>query len=970
MTSRRSNLFLVLLIVLALCGVGLLAVPGSPYHRGVTKGLDLQGGLEVILRAQPPKGHPLQKSDLDRAVSIMRSRVDKLGVSEPIIREQSPDEIVIQLAGIHDPDQAAAIIGKTAQLELYDLTPALESPSIDVSGNNITVYTNLYKLLSAVQSRATTGGPPSGYVLFKPVKIKTPTVTGTGKKKKTVVKTSTVWVVATNGGPTSTLHRDPTTGNPGLLDTHGGKVPTGWKVLKVPPKTEVITCSAASTTVCPGDTNANGLPPAGKQDYYLFKHGSYPGDRYATDGQYPNMTGNELNLSGVRQDFDTTTGEPIVLLAFKGKGNAAFLQVTKNEAIRGETLGLTSSTSSNQCGAPCAFAIVLDNQIRSWPAISAHDNPGGIDPRGTGAEINGIGSLSEAKQLALVLQTGALPVKFVTVERTDVSATLGKDSLKQAQNAAIGGLIIVALFLLLLYRFLGLVAVIGLAIYASFMYAAILLFGVTLTLPGFAGLILTIGVAADANVVIFERIKEEARAGRSVRAAVSAGYAKGFRTIVDANVVTAITALILFAVASADVKGFALMLLIGTVVSLITAVAATRAMLGLLAGFRWFANPRFMGAHHSQRGAFLQIDFMRRMKLWFALSGIIIVLGAGSLATRGLNLGIDFKGGVQISFATTKPTNISSVRDAAKSVGHADAVVQGRGKSSNNGNDYNSFQVDLKKLNPNAQTNLENAFVNQANARTPSVKNVSSSFGRQIAKAAIIAILFSLLVITLYIAVRFKGISFAIPVIVAMIHDVIITVGVYSLTGREVTENTVAAVLTVLGYSIYDTIIIFDRIRENVPIMRRASFATLVNVSLWETIRRSLATTFITLLPVGALFFFGGATLKDFAFALLVGITSGAYSSIFIAAPMLTLWKQREPEYARRKGETTPEGSRSQPLLAEAEQAASEEPTPETPVDVAERVFGDGAGTGAVDDAAAKLERRRQRRKRPHGRAR
>ena len=191
---------------------------------------------------------------------------------------------------------------------------------------------------------------------------------------------------------------------------------------------------------------------------------------------------------------------------------------------------------------------------------------------------------------------------------------------------------------------------IGLGIYAAFMYGAILLFGVTLTLPGFAGLILTIGVAADSNVVVFERIKEEARAGKSVRAAIAAGYAKGFRTIIDANVVTAITALILFAVATAEVKGFALMLLIGTVVSLITAVAATRAMLGLLAGFRWFENPSFMGAGGSQRGRFLQIDFMKRTLLWFAISGAILVIGVVSLAIRGLNLGIDFKGGVQITF--------------------------------------------------------------------------------------------------------------------------------------------------------------------------------------------------------------------------------------------------------------------------------------------------------------------------------
>ena len=238
---------------------------------------------------------------------------------------------------------------------------------------------------------------------------------------------------------------------------------------------------------------------------------------------------------------------------------------------------------------------MLDREIRSAPTIDFNQNPNGI-PGNNGAQITGIGNITEAKNLALVLQTGALPYNFRQLEKTEISATLGKDSLQQAKRAAIGGLLIVALFLLLFYRFLGLVAVIGLGIYVAFLYAAVLLFHVTLTLPGFAGLILTIGVAADANVVVFERIKEEVRAGKSVRAAISAGYSKGFHTIIDANVVTAITALVLFLVATAGVKGFALMLLIGTVISLVTAVAATRAMLGLLAGFRWFDNPSFMGA--------------------------------------------------------------------------------------------------------------------------------------------------------------------------------------------------------------------------------------------------------------------------------------------------------------------------------------------------------------------------------------
>ncbi len=950
MSSRRANIVLVLLIVLALCGVALLAVPGSPFHRGVKKGLDLQGGLEVVFKAEPPKGHKLTEADLDRSVDIMRDRVDRLGVASPEIRKQSPDQIVIQLAGVHDPDQAAAIIGTTAQLELYDMVPALEPPSISAANNSVVAFTNLYQLLSGVQSRAQTA--PSGYVLFRPHKVTT--TTGTGRKKET--HTTTTWTRV--AGPIATLHHDPTTGNAGLLDTYHGKVPVGWKVLNVPARTAVVSCSAASSQVCPGDQL--GTPPAGGTDWYLFKHGYYPANRYATNGKFPNMTGSMLKLSGVRQDFDPTSGEPVVLLAFNGAGNKAFLQVTKNEAVRGQIAGLTN----NNCGELCAFAIVLDNEIRSWPTIDPGQNPHGIDPRGSGAEINNIGSLTAAKQLALVLQTGALPVSFKTVERTDVSATLGKDSLKQAQNAAIGGLIVVALFLLFLYRFLGLVAVIGLGIYAAFMYAAILLFGVTLTLPGFAGLILTIGVAADANVVIFERIKEESRAGKSVKAAIATGYARGFHTIVDANVVTAITALILFAVATAEVKGFALMLLIGTAVSLITAVAATRAMLGLLAGFKWFENPRFMGAAGTQRGRFLQIDFMRRRYTWFAISGAVLLIGAGSLAIRGLNLGIDFKGGVQITFKTPSYTSLSDVRNQAKAIGRADAVVQGRGPSQNGGEDYKSFQIRLKKLQPAEQDRLTTLLTENVHATAPGVKNVSSSFGRQIARSAILAILFSLFVITLYITIRFHGLAFAIPVIAAMLHDVLITIGVYSVTGREVTEATVAAVLTVLGYSIYDTIIIFDRVRENVPIMRRASFARIVNVSLWETIRRSIATTFITLLPVAALFFFGGATLKDFAFALLIGVTSGAYSSIFIAAPLLTIWKERDPEYARRKAQDTPEFGLGTPVLAEAEAAAAAQPVPDTPIEAVEHLR-------EHSDADAKREARRQRRKsRPHGRAR
>ena len=266
---------------------------------------------------------------------------------------------------------------------------------------------------------------------------------------------------------------------------------------------------------------------------------------------------------------------------------------------------------------------------------------------------------------------------------------------------------------------------------------------------------------------------------------------------------------------------------------------------------------------------------------------------------------------------------------------------------------------------------LQSSLTRAVDAQSFGVKNVSASFGRQIARGAILAIIVSLLLIVIYISARFQW-KFAMPVLIALAHDIIITVGIYALLGREVTTSTVAAVLTVLGYSIYDTIIIFDRIRENIPLMKRASFRVIGNVSLWETIPRSLATTFITLLPIVSLLLFGGDTLKDFAFALLVGIGSGAYSSIFIAAPLVAVFKEREPEYARRRDdEHAVEGSvggalletPAEPVPAQPAVAASVAPAAPAPV-----AASDGPVSAA---AAAKRERRRQRRSgRPHGRPR
>ena len=933
--NRRPHLVLVGLIVAGLIGVGLLAIPGSPVKDSPTLGLDLQGGLEVTLQAVPPPNRPLEESDLNRSVEILRDRVDRLGVAEPEIRKQGSDQIVIDLPGVDDPNRVIGILGQTAQLELFDLEANLRPPSIGASLQP-RPQESLYSLLAGQQSLVDEKDETTWYLFDAKKKVKA----GPTRERAGLLQTATVEEAG-----------------------KAGELPKGWRIFGVPPKTAVLTCGVGEV-VCPGV----GVENPQQNFYYLIRYDLTNPDE---SKRAPEMLGDDLKLAGTRQDYDTTTGEPIVTMQFTNKGGDKFGEITNREADRGRAQFNISGGGGDPAAYFQHFAIVLDRQIKSWPSIDFERYPNGIG--GTnGAQITGIGDLGEAQDLALVLQSGALPVTFTTLESTTISATLGKDSLREAWRAAIAGLLVVALFLLVFYRVLGIVAVIGLGIYAAFLYAAILLFNVTLTLPGFAGIILTLGVAADANIVIFERVKEEYRAGKSVRAAIAAGYGKGFATIIDANVVTAITAMVLFLVATAGVKGFALMLLIGTLMSLLTAVAATRAILGLLAGFRWFDNPRLMGAE-GEPPAWIRRDFVGLRKYWFAISATVLAVSLLAIGIRGMNWGIDFEGGTKVTFTTPQPEALEDVRSEAARIGQAGASVIGRGTELP-GERFKGFQIQTEELAPAEATALTQSLRRSFDADS-SVQTVSASFGRQIAEGAILAIVVSLLLISIYIAFRFQ-VKFATPVMIALLHDVLITVGIYALLGREVTTATVAAVLTVLGYSIYDTIIIFDRIRENIPLMKRASFRTLSNVSLWETIPRSLATTFITLLPITALYLFGGATLKDFAFALLVGIGAGSYSSIFIAAPLLAWLKEREPEYARKKDEVAADAGSVGGLLREAEQLAAARPTPDL---VPDALQGDGDGAeapapapAATDAAAAsKRERRRQRRSaRPHGRAR
>jgi SecD/SecF fusion protein len=650
-----------------------------------------------------------------------------------------------------------------------------------------------------------------------------------------------------------------------LLLRYDNKVPRTAEIVRVPRGYVIFTQQV--------ETPRQNAPALKRTSYVLMRNA-------------PALLGNEVDRAA--QSFDQTRGGvPIVVINFTGEGKRHFRDVTRDLAERGRREGQNQS-----------FAAVLDGEIITTPTIDYQDYPTGLDAD-NGVQIEGNFSVGEAQKLADQINSGALPVELEVISRREVSATLGKQSLRQGLIAGLVGLALVIAFLLAYYRLMGVIAAFALIVYGLFLYAVVEIVPITLTLPGIAGVILTIGVASDANVVVFERAREEARAGRTGSGAVLAAYKNAFSAIIDANLVTLLTAVILFLFSTASVKGFAFALFVGVLLSLFTAYLATRAAFGVFGDSKPFRNPRLTGI--LQREPKWKFDFVGRWRLWLAISFVPLALGVIVISLNGLNLGLDFKSGTRLTTSFEKPASETSVRNALADLGYGDAKVQATAESIQGRGRVEGFQIQTKTLDPKEVSDLR-ASLDQRfgiDTETYSLEVVGPTFGDEVIRKAVIAIVLSFLLIIAYLTIRFE-LKLALPALASVVHDVWLTISIYSLVGREVTSATVAAILTILGYSLYDVVIVFDRIRENVPLMRRSTYRDIVNRSVHETLNRSMITAFLTLLPVVILLFFGGDTLKDFAFALTIGLLSGGLSSIAIAAPLAALWKEHEPEGKRR----------------------------------------------------------------------
>lgn len=615
----------------------------------------------------------------------------------------------------------------------------------------------------------------------------------------------------------------------------------------------------------------------------------------------PNYVSVMVQLEGTavrraRPDQDEY-GRLQVALSLTGDGARRFFRITSDYGPNG------AQNQGRETGR--RLGIVMDDTLYSAPSIQ-----GPI--AGGSAVITGSFTFEEVSGLANALNSGSLPVPVEILMQQQVQPSLGADSVRSGITAAVAGIGVVVLFMLIYYQVSGVVVTFALVLDAVLLPLGMMLaagfLGIfasgggagagninalpTLTLPGIAGLVLTIGMAVDANVLIFERIREEQKAGKRFVSAIQSGYDKVFSTIFDANITTLLVAVILFMQGSGPIRGFAVMLTAGILVSMYTALVFTRMGFDLLAAFSPITKLKMMSILPDD----LKIDFLGKRKLSFALSGLLLV---GTLVNVGLKgtdvLGIDFTGGTTMRFSLTSDAETRpSAGEIREVLGLPEAVIQYQVGLTGEGAGSDTLQVNVSsEFSEGARAALLENFGEAHGFELIHLEDIGPQVGAQMRNRGIRAIVFALIGIVIYITIRFEF-AFAMGTIVALAHDVLLTIGIYTLFGRQLSLPIVAALLTIVGYSANDTIVVFDRIREDLKLLKGKPYKDIANISINQTLSRTLLTSLTTLLTVLMLLIFGGGAINDFALALFIGVLVGTYSSVFVATPVMLLWHKDE----------------------------------------------------------------------------
>lgn len=750
----------------------------TPPQEKINQGLDIQGGLSVVLTAHNNDGSDVSTEDMESSRAIIENRVNALGASEAVVQIQGNDQILVQIPGLSDTEEALNTIGKTGKLEFARLDSFTDSD------------------------------------------VKTKIQNGQYGTQGTVT------------------------------DAFGNSFPSE------------------------------------KVEHLKVEEGTYT----------PIITGSNLEKVDVGQASQTST-DYAVNLRLDSEGTKAFAEATEDLApTKGQ------------------IVIILDGEVQSAPAVQSVISDGNVS-------ITGGYTLDAAKQMKTVLESGSLPVSFEYAQSQVVGPTLGQDALQSGVLVALIGLVIVMIYLLVFYEGLGIITAAAMAVFAAIYLGILALlsaFGLfSLSMAGIAGVVLTIGMAADSSILTLERFREEIRMGRSVRAASITGVRHGILTSIDADLVTLVSALTLFFLASASVKGFGMTLALGIVCDIVMMLLFKAPLIRLLAPKLIAKHPKFWGvedcieavpyfqgvkraaSRKDVRGRFIKLDInlLGLKKIFLTAACCAMVLVAIIVGVRGMNFGIEFVGGTSVTFHGTGDVTTEQVRDAFSDAGEPDAVIQTTTADGEPG-----FLVRTTTTSAEDATVAANEVADTFGWTTDSfeVTTIGPDWGASVIQSSAIAFFISLLLIIAYISIRFRDPKMGVTAVVALLHDLIIVVGVYVLVGREITPNTIAALLTILGYSLYDTVVVFHRINENMKDESvKCTFATMANHSVNEVLVRSLNTSITSLIPVVAMLLFGGETLKDFALAMTIGLVCGCYSSYAIATPLYVIWKTHEPRFKK-----------------------------------------------------------------------
>lgn len=813
---------------------------------------------------------------VDQTFKLLKERIDKLGVVQPnVTLDEGRDIIVVELPGVDNPERAREFLQAAAKLEFWDVYRISD-------GNVMGAFVAADRALN-VNGDEELSSPVDS--VYEPILDDLGNVTG---DSQLVAKPAGLNDFTGNGPLLSKLSLNQVVGGSILYPqaVFGQAQGNARKAIdEYLAKPEVKALFPRDIRfVWSKDPSQFVAEDAASSDLY---------DLYAIrvpnggSGSAP-LQGDKVTKASVSPD---ETGQMAISLSMNQKGAKIWGQMT------------SAAARDNQR----PVAILLDDEVVSAPSVNQPIMDGN-------SSITGSFSTQEAQDLANILQIGKLPAKTKIIQESLVGPSLGKKNISRSVNSLAIGFAIVLIFMILYYGKSGIVSIIALFMNLFFIIGALSSWGTVLTLAGIAGIVLTIGMAVDANVIIYERIREELREGKTMRTAIVDGFMNSYSAIIDANVTTILTAMVLSFFGLGPIKGFAVVLIIGVICSLFTAVLLTRLMIEW-----WLGKDKEITFYtNTSKGAFsnLKIDWYGKRKTAYMVSGAIILLGIGSMFMRGFDLGVDFKGGYSYNIQFDNGVTVDAdqlrtglagtfIEDGKESSLVVKAVAEAN--TYNIVTDYNiksaaedADKLALAKLHEGIQKIVGSSidFKKFSNADGSGTHLISSTkvgptIADDIMKSSFYATIFSLLLIFLYLMIRFTKSSFSMGAVAALFHDVLIVLSIFSIFhgwigfSMEIDQNFIAAILTVIGYSINDTVVVFDRIREVMNTYVGKSKGEILNLAINNTVSRTVITSVTTLFVVLVLFLFGGASIKGFAFALVIGVVVGTYSSVFIASPIM-----------------------------------------------------------------------------------